>query len=202
VAKMIVCSLATRSETGFAAVRFGNVLGSRGSLIPVLKKQIARGGPITITHPEMTRYFMTIPEAAQLIMCAGEFGDRGEMFILDMGDPVSIVELAKDMVRMHGLVPGQDIEISFTGMRPGEKLHEELSYDTEKTVRSQHEKIHMVDNHRPVEWEWLKAQLDELRELCDRGDAEGARGFLMELAWCKNLPPTSVMPSVQAQIER
>jgi len=202
VAEMIVCSLATRSETGFAAVRFGNVLGSRGSLIPVLKKQIAKGGPITITHPEMTRYFMTIPEAAQLIMCAGEFGDHGETFILDMGDPVSIVELAKDMIRMHGLVPGQDIEISFMGMRPGEKLHEELSYDSEKTVPSRHEKIHMVDNHRPVEWDWLKAQLDELRELCDRGDSEGARGFLMELAWGKNLPPTSVMQTLPPVAER
>ena len=199
VAEMIVSSMATRSETGFAAVRFGNVLGSRGSLIPILKKQIARGGPITITHPEMTRYFMTIPEAAQLIMRAGEFGERGEMFILDMGEPVKIIELAKDMIRMHGLVPGQDIEISFTGMRPGEKLHEELSYESEKTVESQHPKIKMVDNKRPIEWDWLKAQLDELRHLCDTGDVEGARAFLMELAWGKNLPPSGVFQSSQTQ---
>ncbi|MCW5936500.1 MAG: polysaccharide biosynthesis protein [Fimbriimonadaceae bacterium] len=189
VAEMIISALASRSETSFAAVRFGNVLGSRGSLVPVLKKQILAGGPITITHPQMTRFFMTIPEAVQLILQAGAMGDRGEIFILDMGEPVSIVELAKDMVRLHGLVPGHDIEIKYTGIRPGEKIHEELSYETENIVPSGYEKISRVSHQRPVDWLWLRDQLAELKDFCDAGNAEAARAFLLELSWGKTMPP-------------
>lgn len=189
VAEMIVTSLAARSETGFSAVRFGNVLGSRGSLVPILSRQIKNGGPVTITHPEMTRFFMTIPEAAKLIVSAGSMGDQGEIFILDMGDPVSIVDIAKDMIRMHGLVPGKDIAITYTGIRPGEKIHEELACDQEELETSANDKIQMVANNRPVEWEWLRFQLDELRRICDSGDSEAARAFLMDLAWGKNVPP-------------
>ena len=149
---MIVSAMATRSETSFSAVRFGNVLGSRGSLIPILKKQIMSGGPVTLTHPEMTRFFMTIPEAVQLILQAGAMGEKGEIFILDMGDPVSIVELTKDMIRLHGLVPGQDIELKFMGIRPGEKIHEELSHSAEDLVPCAIEKISMVKSQRPVDW--------------------------------------------------
>lgn len=189
VAEMIVSAMSGRSETSFSAVRFGNVLGSRGSLIPILRRQIAAGGPVTLTHPEMTRFFMTIPEAVQLIVQAGAMGEKGEIFILDMGDPVSIVELAKDMIRLHGLVPGQDIAMKFTGIRPGEKIHEELSHSAEDLLPSKHEKISMVKSHRPVDWKWLRAQLDELEALCNSGDEQAVRAFLMELAWGKTMPP-------------
>ncbi|MBS1723708.1 MAG: polysaccharide biosynthesis protein [Armatimonadetes bacterium] len=189
VAEMILSATASQSETSFAAVRFGNVLGSRGSLIPTLKKQILSGGPVTVTHPEMTRFFMTIPEAVQLIVQAGAMGEKGEIFILDMGDPVSIVELAKDMIRLHGLVPGQDIEIKFTGIRPGEKIHEELSHDAEDLLPCDHEKIHMVKNTSSVDPEWLRSQLAELDRLCVAGDEQAVRAFLMEFAWAKTAPP-------------
>lgn len=188
VAEMIISAMATRSETSFSAVRFGNVLGSRGSLIPILKKQINAGGPVTLTHPEMTRFFMTIPEAVQLILQAGAMGEKGEIFILDMGDPVSIVELAKDMIRLHGLVPGQDIELKFTGIRPGEKIHEELSHDAEDLLPCAHDKISMVKSQKPVDWNWLKPQLDELERICDTGDVQAVRAFLLELAWGKTMP--------------
>lgn len=196
VAEMIVSAMSARSETSFSAVRFGNVLGSRGSLIPILKRQIAAGGPVTLTHPEMTRFFMTIPEAVQLIVQAGAMGEKGEIFILDMGDPVSIVELAKDMIRLHGLVPGQDIEMKFTGIRPGEKIHEELAHSAEDLLPSQHEKISMVKSQKPVDWNWLKAQLDELESLCNTGDEQSVRAFLMELAWGKTMPPMSASAAV------
>jgi FlaA1/EpsC-like NDP-sugar epimerase len=189
VAEMIVSAMTSRSETSFSAVRFGNVLGSRGSLIPILKKQIMSGGPVTLTHPEMTRFFMTIPEAVQLIVQAGAMGEKGEIFILDMGDPVSIVGLAKDMIRLHGLVPGQDIELKFTGIRPGEKLREELAHAAEDLLPSGYEKISMVKSQKPVDWNWLKPQLDELDRLCNTGDEQAVRAFLMELAWGKTMPP-------------
>ncbi|HZH97805.1 MAG TPA: nucleoside-diphosphate sugar epimerase/dehydratase, partial [Fimbriimonadaceae bacterium] len=126
VGEMLVSSLGHRSETEFGIVRFGNVMGSRGSLIPLLKAQIARGGPVRVTHKDMTRYFMTIPEAVQLILQTGSMGERGEIFLLDMGEPIKILDLASDLIRLHGLVPGEDIEIQFSGVRPGEKIHEEL----------------------------------------------------------------------------
>jgi len=196
VAEMIVSAMATRSETSFSAVRFGNVLGSRGSLIPILKKQIMSGGPVTLTHPEMTRFFMTIPEAVQLILQAGAMGEKGEIFILDMGDPVSIVELTKDMIRLHGLVPGQDIELKFMGIRPGEKIHEELSHSAEDLLPCAIEKISMVKSQRPVDWAWLKPQLDELHRLCETGDERAVRAFLMELAWGKTMPPMGTTAAV------
>ncbi|RYG78705.1 polysaccharide biosynthesis protein, partial [bacterium] len=140
ICEKIVAALAIRGDTEFAAVRFGNVLGSRGSLIPLLKAQIKRGGPVRITHQEMTRFFMTIPEAVQLVVQAGALGSRGEVFVLDMGEPVRINDLALDLVRMHGLRPGVDIGVQYTGMRPGEKLHEELLYDAEDLVASSHPK--------------------------------------------------------------
>ncbi|HMS54846.1 MAG TPA: nucleoside-diphosphate sugar epimerase/dehydratase [Fimbriimonadaceae bacterium] len=188
VGEMIVSSLGQRSETDFAIVRFGNVMGSRGSLIPMLKAQIRRGGPVRVTHPEMTRYFMTIPEAVQLILQAGAIGHRGEVFLLDMGEAIPILNLAQDLIRLHGLVPGKDVDIQFTGVRPGEKIHEELLYDQEELSPTEHPKISMVKANAP-DWETLRQDLNTLFALCDQGKATEAHNFLMELAWSKNSNP-------------
>ncbi len=195
VAEMIVAAASPRSDSGFAIVRFGNVLGSRGSLVPLIQQQIAEGGPITITHPEMTRYFMTIPEAAELILYAGAMGRRGETFVLDMGKPIKIEELIRDIIRMSGLVPGQDIGITYTGMRPGEKLHEELYFEGEDVKPSPHSKIFFAAQNAAPPWQWLKEQLEELAEICNSGDQEAARVALMELAWGKNFPPFHLQES-------
>jgi FlaA1/EpsC-like NDP-sugar epimerase len=141
VAEMIVQSLDKQSKTEFVAVRFGNVLGSNGSVIPLFKKQIAAGGPVTVTHPEITRFFMTIPEAAQLVIQAGAMAKGGEIFILDMGEPVKIADLARDLIRLSGFEPDVDIKIEYTGLRPGEKLYEELLMDEEGIQRTGHDKI-------------------------------------------------------------
>lgn len=141
VAELLVQAAAQRTGRAYMAVRFGNVLGSRGSVIPIFQRQIAAGGPLTITHPAMTRYFMTIPEAVQLVLQASVLGHAGEVFVLDMGDPVRIEELATGLIDMFGLQRGRDIEISYTGMRPGEKLNEELFLSSESYQRTKHEKI-------------------------------------------------------------
>ena len=141
VAEMYVQSMNAVSDTRFVAVRFGNVLGSRGSVIPLFKKQIAKGGPVTVTHPDMKRYFMTIPEASQLVLQAGAMAKGGEVFVLDMGEPVKICNLAKDLISLSGLTPGVDIEIKYTGLRPGEKLFEELLSAEDGTDTTAHEKI-------------------------------------------------------------
>ena len=139
--EMLIQSLDQRSQTKFVAVRFGNVLGSSGSVIPTFKRQIAKGGPVTVTHPDMVRYFMTIPEAAQLVIQAGAMAKGGEIFILDMGKPVKIVDLAKDLIRLSGFEPDVDIKIQFTGIRPGEKLFEELLTAEEGITSTKHSRI-------------------------------------------------------------
>ncbi|MBX3057717.1 MAG: polysaccharide biosynthesis protein, partial [Anaerolineae bacterium] len=145
-AELLVHQAAERSGRPYVAVRFGNVLGSRGSVILTFKKQIADGGPITITHSEMTRFFMTIPEAVQLVLQAAVLGTGGELFMLDMGEPVKIIDLARDLVELSGLKPGQDIDIVVTGTRPGEKLYEELFVAGENYTRTRHEKIFVAEN--------------------------------------------------------
>jgi FlaA1/EpsC-like NDP-sugar epimerase len=157
------------TSTRFCGVRFGNVLGSSGSLIPIFRKQIARGGPVTVTHPEMTRYFMTIPEAVQLVIQAGAIGGRGQVYVLDMGEPVRIVDLAETMIRLSGKEPARDVAVEFIGARPGEKLHEELWSKSETVTPSSHEAILLV-TRPPIDADWLEEELAALEELVSSGD--------------------------------
>jgi len=166
-----VQALSQRSRTRFVTVRFGNVLGSAGSVIPIFKEQIAAGGPVTVTHPDMTRYFMTIPEASALVLQAGVMGRGGEIFILDMGQPVRISDLARELISLSGLKPGVDVEIAYTGIRPGEKLFEELSVDDELAEKTGHPKI-FVGRFRPVAPETLEDQLARLEAAVGRSPAE------------------------------
>jgi FlaA1/EpsC-like NDP-sugar epimerase len=152
VAELYLQSISPYSNTRFIMVRFGNVLGSNGSVIPRFQNQIQKGGPVTVTHPDVVRYFMTIPEASQLVLQAGSMGEEGEIFILDMGEPVKILELAEEMIRLSGLKPYSDIDIQFTGLRPGEKLFEELLLDIEGLKPTHHPKIQIaavtgIQNH-------------------------------------------------------
>jgi FlaA1/EpsC-like NDP-sugar epimerase len=156
-------------KTRFVAVRFGNVLNSSGSVIPIFRRQIERGGPVTVTHPEMTRYFMTIPEAVSLIVQAGAIGGRGQVYVLDMGEPVKILDLARNMIRLSGKEPETEIPIAFVGVRPGEKLHEELWTDGETVGPTSHPKI-LRAARSPIDVEWLEDRLGELQEMVRRGD--------------------------------
>ncbi len=170
IAEMYIQDLSRTSKTQFITVRFGNVLASEGSVVPIFKKQIAEGGPVTVTHPEMKRYFMTIPEASQLVLQAATMGKGGEIFVLDMGDPVKIVDLAKELITLSGFRPGEDIEITFTGPRPGEKLFEELRIEGEGMQRTRHPKIGIWKNI-PMDRDKLRTRIGELLTIASQGDA-------------------------------
>ncbi len=188
-AEMIIQSLNEESKTEFVAVRFGNVLGSNGSVIPLFKKQIEEGGPVTVTHPNIIRYFMTIEEAVGLVIQAGGMAKGGEIFVLDMGEPVKILDLAKNLIRLSGFEPDVDIKIVFTGLRPGEKLYEELLMSEEGLLDTKHKKIFIG---RPIDFDKndLQKYLIELRNIVLEEDDE-----LMEQAM-KNLVPTFISPEV------
>lgn len=169
LAEMVCQGMQAKASTSFVIVRFGNVLGSSGSVIPKFRQQIAMGGPITVTHPEITRYFMSIPEAAQLVMQAGLIGEGGEIFVLDMGKPVRIVDLAKDMIKLSGLQE-DDIAIEFSGLRPGEKLFEELLADDEHTLPTPHEKLRIA-SARMVDMAWVDSMLQWVATTMDKDEA-------------------------------
>jgi FlaA1/EpsC-like NDP-sugar epimerase len=179
-AELVIQDLSNRFATRYVAVRFGNVIGSTGSVIPIFNEQIRKGGPVTVTHPEMTRYFMTIPEAAQLVLQAGAMGQGGEIFILDMGKPVRILELAKSAITLSGLRPYHDIDVVFTGIRPGEKLFEELELTEEQTSRTQHPKI-FIGKINAYPQEKMRDALERLTVLSESGSDVGIRNCLNEL---------------------
>ncbi len=177
--EMVVQMMNAKSKTDFVAVRFGNVLGSNGSVIPLFKKQIEQGGPVTVTHPEIIRYFMTIPEAVSLVLQAGAYAKGGEIFVLDMGEPVKILDLAKNLIRLSGYEPDEDIPITFTGLRPGEKLYEELLMDEEGLQDTPNKLIHIG---KPIafDMEEFCVQLDRLYEVANL-DSEAIRGEVKKI---------------------
>ena len=188
ICEMIVQAYSRRSKTQFVAVRFGNVLGSNGSVIPLFKQQIKEGGPVTVTHPDIIRYFMTIPEAVSLVLEAGAFAEGGEIFVLDMGEPVKIVDLAKNLIRLSGYVPNEDIMIEFSGLRPGEKLYEERLMEEEGLKTTENNRISVA---RPIVMDDV-AFFDALMELKDAvyEETESVRRMV------KDIVPTYVMPKV------
>ena len=164
IAEIYCQSLNQVSSTHYITTRFGNVLESNGSVIPRFKKQIEEGGPVTVTHPQITRFFMTIPEACQLVLEAGAMGQGGEIFIFDMGKSVKIIDLAEKMIKLSGLTLGRDIQIVFSGLRPGEKIYEELLNDSEKTIPTHHPKI-MVAKVREYDYKTIEKNISELTDL-------------------------------------
>jgi FlaA1/EpsC-like NDP-sugar epimerase len=198
VAELIVRSAGGQSRTIFVTVRFGNVLGSNGSVIPLFKEQIAAGGPVTVTHPEMVRYFMTIPEASQLVLQAGAMGQSGEVYVLDMGEPVRILSLAEDLIQLSGLRPHKDIEIVYTGVRPGEKLFEELVLDGENATKTKHPKIFVGKESAPRPFNDLVNAVDRLLALAHDGDERAIYRVLQELVPTYRAPerPADERPNV------
>ncbi|MGI9227746.1 MAG: polysaccharide biosynthesis protein, partial [Gammaproteobacteria bacterium] len=163
--------LDANSTTKFITTRFGNVVDSAGSVVPLFREQINNGGPVTVTHKDITRYFMSIPEAVSLILQAASIGQGGEVFVLDMGKPIKIYDLARQMIRLSGNDPEEDIKIEIIGLRPGEKLHEELFHETEDFIGTKHPKILLADS-RKVDWNQFSLQLNDLANACAENDIE------------------------------
>jgi len=180
VAELVLETMSKKTKTQLAAVRFGNVLGSSGSVIPTFIKQINQGGPVTVTHKKMQRYFMTIPEAVRLVLQAGALAKGGEIFVLDMGEPVYIYDLACDLVLMSGLVPHKDIDICFTGLRPGEKLFEELQYGDEDVDKTLHKDI-FVTKFAEIDTKRVTEIIDKMYVASNVGDKEASEKLLFEL---------------------
>jgi FlaA1/EpsC-like NDP-sugar epimerase len=178
MAEMIVLKAAMETKRAYSIVRFGNVLGSRGSVVPLFKSQIAKGGPVTITHPEMTRYFMTIPEAVHLVLQASAMGKGGEVFLLNMGKPVRILDLAEDLIRLSGLEPGKDIEITYTGIRPGEKLNEDLWEEGIHYQPTEHSEIYRLAEEEDLTNGKLTSTILELEKLAQIGDTKAILDLL------------------------
>ena len=181
VAEIYLQGMNGNSSTRYMAVRFGNVLGSSGSVVPIFQQKIAQGQPVTVTDPEVTRYFMSIPEAAQLILQAGAMGQGGEIFILDMGKPIRIVDMARDLIRLHGLEPGKDIPIRFTGLRPGEKLYEELITVGEGIEGTTHEKIRVIRQKRSESLEEIDRAIGDLIAVAESYDEWAIKQKLKEI---------------------
>jgi FlaA1/EpsC-like NDP-sugar epimerase len=180
LAEMTVLDVAHRSGNAYSVVRFGNVLGSRGSVVPLFKNQIARGGPVTVTHPEMYRYFMTIPEAVHLVLQAAAMGKGGEVFMLNMGEQVRILDLAEDLIKLSGLEPHRDVEISFTGIRPGEKLREDLWEEGMQFEPTQHSEIFRAVEEEAVDGESLSRAIEQLAHLAQQSETESVINALNE----------------------
>jgi FlaA1/EpsC-like NDP-sugar epimerase len=180
VAEMFCQNMNSHSHTRYITVRFGNVLNSNGSVVPLFKEQIAKGGPVTVTHPEISRYFMTISEASQLIMQAAVLGSGGEIYVLDMGEPVKITYLAEQLIRLSGKEPGRDIQIVYTGLRPGEKLFEELFHELEPYEHTEHEKIFLAQS-RQSEWTNLASDLRSAELAVKRYDTQKLKHILLRL---------------------
>jgi FlaA1/EpsC-like NDP-sugar epimerase len=172
IGELLISAIGRDSRTAFAAVRFGNVMGSRGSVVPLFLRQIERGGPVLLTDPDTTRYFMSAEEAASLVIQAASFADQGQIFILDMGEKVRIADLAEKMIRLKGLEPGRDIQIVYTGLRPGEKLHEELIGLSEKLLSTHHPKIFLTQGRPTVTREELVGKIEELANVPPRNRQE------------------------------
>jgi len=181
VTELVMHAISKNSETVFMAVRFGNVLGSSGSVVPLFRRQVERGGPVTVTHPEMTRYFMTIPEASRLILQAGALGEGGEVFILHMGTPVKIADMARDLIRLSGKEPDTEIQIEYVGIRPGEKLYEELIIEGEGIVPTRHEDIMVLRPENGIGRDWVEQQIHELRTLAAEHDAKAVKAKLSSM---------------------
>jgi len=196
MAEMAVLDAAVQYGRDFCVVRFGNVLGSRGSVVPLFKRQIARGGPITITHPDMKRYFMTIPEAVYLVLQAASMGEGGETYVLNMGEQIRILDLAEDLIRLSGLEPGRDIEIVFTGIRPGEKLSEDLWDSGSAFEHTLHPDIYQLCENEDLRGVLLNKTLDEIIRLAKEGDHGSVLGMMDDLipgASVRSMPPPEML---------